>query len=49
MVVDLPCDTPAPPGFRWIFITEFRHWRTGRVIRAVDKGRKAFRILVRAR
>jgi len=40
---------PAPPGFRWIFVTEFRHWRSGKVIRAVDYGHKAFYFLARSK
>lgn len=39
----------APRGFRWIFVTEFRHWRSGKIIRAVDHGRRAFCFLVRSR
>ena len=39
-------ETPAPPGFRWIFVTQYRHWRSGKIIRAVDYGREAFRFLV---
>jgi hypothetical protein len=40
---------PAPPGFRWIFVKEFRHWRSGKIIRACDYGRTAFCFLVRAK
>lgn len=40
---------PAPAGFRWIFVTEYRHWRSGKTIRAVDHGLKAFCFLVRCR
>ena len=39
---------PAPPGYRWVFVKQFRHWRSGKVIRAVDYGYEAFRFLVRA-
>ena len=39
----------APPGFRWIFVAQFRHWRSGQIIRAADHGRKAFAFLVRAK
>ncbi len=39
----------APDGFRWIFIAQFRHYRTGKIIRASDYGRKAFALLVRTR
>jgi len=38
---------PAPAGWTWIFCTEFRHWRSKKMIRAVDYGRKAFCFLVR--
>jgi hypothetical protein len=40
---------PAPPGYRWIFVTEFRHWRSGKIIRAADHGRKAFCLLVKVK
>lgn len=39
---------PAPPGFRWIFVKSFRHWRSGKIIRASDYGREAFCFLVRS-
>lgn len=39
---------PAPAGFRWIFVKSFRHWRSGKIIRAEDYGREAFCFLVRA-
>lgn len=40
---------PAPRGFRWIFVRQFRHAKTGKIIRASDYGHQAFRILVRMR
>jgi len=39
-------DTPAPPGFRWVYTTHYRHWRSGKVIYAADYGYEAFRFLV---
>lgn len=42
-------DRPAPPGFRWVFVAQFRHWRSRKLIKASDYGKKAFRFLVRAR
>ncbi len=40
---------PAPAGYRWIFVTQYVHWRSKRVIRAIDYGKKAFCFLVRSR
>ena len=40
---------PAPAGFEWIFVKEFRHWRSKKMIRAEDHGRQAFPLLVRRR
>jgi hypothetical protein len=37
----------APPGFHWIWIKQFRHWRSGKIVRAEDHGKKAFCLLVR--
>ena len=37
----------APRGFRWIFVKQFKHWRSGKIVRASDHGKKAFRLLVR--
>jgi hypothetical protein len=37
------------PGYRLIFVTEFRHWRSGKIIRAADYGRKAFAFWVKSR
>ena len=31
-----------------VFVTEFKHWRSGKLIKAVDYGLKAFPLLVRA-
>ena len=48
----MPANQPepkAPRGFRWIFVKQFKHWRTGKIIRAEDHGKKAFRFLVRER
>ena len=41
-------DRPAPPGFRWIFTATFRHWRSGKILKAKDYGREAWCFLVRA-
>lgn len=38
---------PAPPGFRWIFVPKFRHWRSGKILWAKDYGLDAFCFLVR--
>ncbi len=37
---------PAPPGRRWVFVSQFRHWRSGKVIKAADYGRRCFCFLV---
>lgn len=39
---------PAPPGKRWVFRPWYRHWRSGKIIRACDYGRKAWAFLVNA-
>lgn len=39
----------APPGFRWIFVRQFKHWRSGKIIKAKDHGREAFCFLVRSK
>lgn len=44
MSVALP---PAPPGFRWVYCTSFRHWRTGKPV--YPKKSRYFRFLVRVR
>ncbi len=44
-----PPEVPAPPGKKWIFIKAFKHAKSGKIIRAVDYGKEAFRILVRVR
>ena len=36
----------APRGFRWIFFKQFKHWRSGKIVRAADHGKQAFRLLV---
>jgi len=36
-----------PPGFRYVYVKHFRHWRTGELIEAKNYGRDAFRFLVR--
>lgn len=38
---------PAPPGFMWIFVPKFWHWRARRYIHASEKGKQAFCLLVR--
>lgn len=42
-------DRPAPAGFRWVCVASFKHWRSGKIIRAADHGREAFCFLVRCR
>jgi hypothetical protein len=39
---------PAPPGFRWVFVPSFRHWRSGKLLHAVDYGYESWCFLVRA-
>jgi len=39
---------PAPPGYRWIFVPYFRHWRSKKLLFAADYGREAWCFLVRA-
>jgi hypothetical protein len=39
----------APRGFTWVFCPAFRHWRSGKTIRASDHGLKAFCFLVRVK
>ena len=38
---------PAPKGFRWVCVAQFKHWRSKKIIRAVDYGHEAFCFLVR--
>ena len=38
---------PPPNGYRRVFIKEFRHWRSGKMIRATDYGKEAFSFLVK--
>ena len=40
---------PAPAGYEWIFVTQYRHWRTKQIIRAVNYGQKAFCLLVKSK
>ncbi len=40
---------PAPSGFMWIFVRQFTHWRSGKIIRAEDYGKQAFTLLVRVK
>jgi len=42
-------DKIAPPGYRWVFIKSFRHWKSGKIIVASDYGRTAFCFLVRVK
>jgi hypothetical protein len=39
---------PAPPGYRWVFVPYFRHWRSGKLLYAADYGYEAWCFLVRA-
>jgi hypothetical protein len=32
----------APPGYRWVYRTTYRHYRTGKIMRARDYGYKAW-------
>lgn len=43
-----PC-RPPPPGYRWVCIPQFRHWRSGKLIVAADYGHEAFCFLVRVK
>lgn len=36
---------PPPPGFRWVFCTRFKHWRTGKYV--YPKNAEYFAFLVR--
>jgi len=40
---------PAPQGYQWVFVKQFVHWRSKKVIRATDHGKEAFCFLVRSR
>jgi hypothetical protein len=40
---------PAPPGFRWVCVTQFKHYRSGKIIVAADYGHEAFCWLVRCK
>ena len=37
----------APPGWRWIFVASYVHYRTKKVMVAKDYGYEAWRFLVR--
>jgi hypothetical protein len=38
---------PAPAGYERVFVKQFRHWKTGKIIRACDHGKEAFSFLVK--
>jgi hypothetical protein len=38
---------PAPQGYRWVFCSKVRHWRSGKLMRRRDG--KKFAFLVRSR
>jgi hypothetical protein len=40
---------PAPAGFQWICTAQFTHWRSKKVIRAEEHGKKCFFLLVRSK
>ena len=40
---------PAPEGYQWIFCTEYRHAKSGKIVKASEYGRKAWCFLVRIR
>lgn len=40
---------PLPPGYRWVRVRSYRHWRSGRVIHARDYGKEFFIFPVRSR
>ena len=47
MATDTPF--PAPEGYRWICTTQFTHWRSKKVIKAEEYGKKVFCFLVHAK
>lgn len=47
--MDTYISKPAPSGFRWVFCSEFKHWRSGKILKASDYGRKAWCFLVRCK
>ena len=47
MMKNSPQRRPAPPGYKWVFTREFRHWRSGKMVRRKNGGFFAF--LVRSR
>jgi hypothetical protein len=40
---------PAPPGWRWVFVTRFWHARAKKYLFAADYGHECWCFLVRAR
>jgi hypothetical protein len=44
-----PPPFPAPAGFQWICTAQFTHWRSKKVIRAEEHGKKCFFLLVRSK
>ena len=38
-------EEPAPPGYRWVYVPHFRHYRTGKLV--FPKNGKCFRFLVK--
>lgn len=38
----------APPGFKWVFVPRFWHWRKREYLYASDYGYSAWAFLVRA-
>ena len=38
----------APPGWKWVFVARFWHWRAKKYLYAVDYGYVAWAFLVRA-
>jgi hypothetical protein len=39
---------PAPKGYRWVFCSAFRHWKSKKILRAKDYGREAWCFLARS-
>jgi hypothetical protein len=42
-------DTKGKKGYITIFVKAFRHWRTGKLIRAEDYGKEAFAFKVQTK
>lgn len=40
---------PAPKGYRWLFVAQFVHAKSKKLIRACEHGKKAFCILVKTK